>query len=357
MHEKAVFAIAVATLAVASCVPRGGGDYRISSNSGQYEPASTPATAPRETQVVPQQRFDTPSWSPGIVARNAVEVSGGPYVVKQGDNLSSISRATSVPLAQLAKLNGLTEPYALRIGQELALPGGIAHRVGKGESGIAIARAYGVSWAEVVQLNSIQYPYVLVEGQNLLLPAPKPVDAGSLDPTPEQYAAQFSLNIDDIVTGGEPAAVDIARPSSSSPSVSLASAIARPTSFAGGFEWPVGGSLLSRFGSKGGGKVNDGIDVAAPIGSKVTAAGSGVVVYSGNEINVYGGLVLIDHGSGLISAYGHLGTLNVQRGDRVKQGQLLGSVGTTGYAKQPQLHFEIRKDRKPLDPLTKLPPR
>jgi murein DD-endopeptidase MepM/ murein hydrolase activator NlpD len=78
------------------------------------------------------------------------------------------------------------------------------------------------------------------------------------------------------------------------------------------------------------------------------------VVYSGNEIGVFGGLVLVDHGDGWITAYGHLGQLSVVRGNRIKKGQAIGSVGDTGYVTQPQLHFEIRKDRKPLDPLTKL---
>ena len=65
--------------------------------------------------------------------------------------------------------------------------------------------------------------------------------------------------------------------------------------------------------------------------------------------------MLIDHGGGWVTAYGHLGRLDVARGDKVRVGQSLGSVGETGYVTQPQLHFEIRKNRKPLDPLTRLP--
>jgi murein DD-endopeptidase MepM/ murein hydrolase activator NlpD len=81
------------------------------------------------------------------------------------------------------------------------------------------------------------------------------------------------------------------------------------------------------------------------------------VVYAGNEISVLGGLVLVDHGTGWVTAYGHLGSLDVAKGDRVKSGQKVGSVGDTGYVDRPQLHFEIRKDRQPLDPLTRLPNR
>jgi murein DD-endopeptidase MepM/ murein hydrolase activator NlpD len=115
--------------------------------------------------------------------------------------------------------------------------------------------------------------------------------------------------------------------------------------------------MLSRFGSQGGGRVNDGVDIGAPAGSPVKSASDGVVVYSGNEIGVYGGLVLVDHGGGWISAYGHLSRLDVKRGDRVARGQSIGGVGETGYVDRPQLHFELRKDRKPVDPLTQLPAR
>jgi murein DD-endopeptidase MepM/ murein hydrolase activator NlpD len=104
----------------------------------------------------------------------------------------------------------------------------------------------------------------------------------------------------------------------------------------------------------GGGRVNDGIKIAGAAGAPVAAAGDGVVVYAGNEIAVLGGLVLVDHGGGWMTAYGHLGTLNVAKGDRIVRGQRLGGVGETGYADTPQLHFEIRKDRNPIDPLTKL---
>jgi murein DD-endopeptidase MepM/ murein hydrolase activator NlpD len=152
------------------------------------------------------------------------------------------------------------------------------------------------------------------------------------------------LNIDDIVTGGQPAGVAVA------PSVV-------PTGFAGAFQWPADGRIIGRFGSQGGGRVNDGLNIAALGGTLVHAAAPGTVVYSGNEIGVFGGLVLVDHGGGWVTAYGHLDGLNVRKGDRVTAGQPIGSVGETGYVTQPQLHFEIRKDRKPMDPLTKLPAR
>ncbi len=336
---------AIAVLLLSACIPRGASDYRIGT-------VDTPPP-PKPTQIVPEQTIiaDTPSWSPAVVERNARLVSPSVYVVQPGDTLYRIESQTGVGLRQIVSANNLLVPYTLEVGQRLTITGGLYHRVARGETGIAIARAYGASWAEIVTLNEIAPPYVLREGQRLRLPDSASAVPVLGDMTPENRAASFSLNIDDVMTGGEPAVSATGTP------MPIGAPVARPASFAGSFDWPVNGSLIGRFGVAGGGKVNDGINIAALQGTSVLAASNGVVVYSGNEIGVFGGLVLVDHGGGWVTAYGHLGQLDVARGDKVVAGQTLGAVGDTGYVKQPQLHFEIRKDRKPVDPLTKLPVR
>jgi murein DD-endopeptidase MepM/ murein hydrolase activator NlpD len=341
--------LAAASLALSGCIPQGGGDYRIQSARPS---AQTPLPVPESEVIAP-----TPSWNPATVERNSREVERGVYMVESGDTLYRIVSKTGASLTDIANANNLSAPYVLRLGQQLIIPAGLYHNVNAGETGIAIARAYGVTWSEIISLNTLQAPYILNIGQRLRLPASAsasvlagPSEVGDI--SAEQQAAAFSLNIDDIVTGSEPAFVE-ATPTKS-PSVSLASSIARPASFSGNFGWPLDGALLSRFGSKGGGKVNDGINIAAQNGVPVRASGNGVVVYSGNEIGVFGGLILVDHGSGWVTAYGHLGQLQVARGDKVTAGQTIGNVGETGYVDQPQLHFEIRKDRKPVDPISKL---
>lgn len=276
-----------------------------------------------------------------MVARNGRQVATSAYIVQPGDSLFAIATKTGAGATAIADANNLLAPYPIRVGDRLQIPGGLYHRVGGGETGIAIARAYGVIWADIVMMNALQPPYTLQIGQNLLLPSAAMGDAASSDMTPEMRAAAFTLNIDDIVTGGQPAG-------------SAAATAIAPTSFAGSFGWPLNGAVIGRFGSQGGGRVNDGLNIAALAGTPVRAAASGTVVYSGNEIGVFGGLVLVDHGSGWVTAYGHLGSLSVTRGERVDAGQAIGSVGETGHVTQPQLHFEIRKDRKPLDPLTRL---
>jgi murein DD-endopeptidase MepM/ murein hydrolase activator NlpD len=341
-----------ATLCVTACIPPGANDYRIGKNS-DAAPVELPKApeAPRAASGDPVSILpvETPSWNPSIVERNSRLVDPAKYVVRTGDTLYRIGNETGAGAEAIARKNGLTPPFALRIGQVIEIPGGLYHRVAAGETGIAIARAYGTDWGDVVTLNALEAPYVLRSGQYLRLP-----DAiASVPSVPPTKPGSFTLDIDDIVTGGQPAAAEAGAPAPQG----LTTPVKGPASFAGTFGWPLSGTILQRFGALGGGLVNDGLNIGAPLGTAVQATANGVVVYAGNEIGVYGGLILIDHGGGWISAYGHLGRLDVKRGNRVTSGQVIGGVGETGYVQSPQLHFELRKDRKPVDPLTKLPGR
>ncbi len=326
------------TLSLAACIPPGGDDYRIGRNS------DAPASENSDPQLVPEKAFvaETPSWSPAVVERNARQVATSAYIVQSGDSLFAIATKTGAGATAIADVNNLRPPYPLRAGDQLQIPGGLYHKVGSGETGIAIARAYGVVWAGIVMMNALQPPYTLQVGQNLLLPSTASDSSTPTEITPEMRAAAFSLNIDDIVTGGQPAGRPSVLPAPSA-------------NFVGRFAWPLQGAVIGSFGSQGGGRVNDGLNISALGGTPVRAAAPGTVVYSGNEIGVFGGLVLIDHGGGWVTAYGHLGSLNVTKGELVTAGQALGGVGETGYVTQPQLHFEIRKDRKPINPQTVLP--
>ena len=325
-------------LSLAACIPPGGDDYRIGRNS------DAPASENSDPQLVPEKAFvaETPSWSPAVVERNARQVATSAYIVQSGDSLFAIATKTGAGATAIADANNLRPPYPLHAGDRLQIPGGLYHKVGSGETGIAIARAYGVVWAGIVMMNALQPPYTLQVGQNLLLPSTASDSSTPTDITPEMRAAAFSLNIDDIVTGGQPAGRPSVLPAPSA-------------NFVGRFAWPLQGAVIGSFGSQGGGRVNDGLNISALGGTPVRAAAPGTVVYSGNEIGVFGGLVLIDHGGGWVTAYGHLGSLNVTKGELVTAGQALGGVGETGYVTQPQLHFEIRKDRKPINPQTVLP--
>lgn len=117
------------------------------------------------------------------------------------------------------------------------------------------------------------------------------------------------------------------------------------------FRWPAKGRIISDYGSKPGGSRNDGINLALPEGADIKAAEDGTVIYSGNELKGYGNLVLVRHDDGWVSAYAHASELLVKRGDQVRRGQTIAKVGATGSVTQPQLHFELRRGNKAVDPM------
>ena len=114
------------------------------------------------------------------------------------------------------------------------------------------------------------------------------------------------------------------------------------------------GSVISEFGPKGGGRYNDGINIAAPLGTPVRAAESGVVAYAGNEVRGFGNMLLLKHPNGWVTAYAHNQELLVQRGERVRRGQVIARVGSSGSVDRPQLHFEVRKGKQAVDPMREL---
>lgn len=297
-----------------------------------------------------------PVWTAQQVVPNAEKVAPSTHVVTGGETLRGVGNRTGAGSEAIARANGLEAPYRLRTGQALAVPGGRYHLVAEGETGIAIAAAYGVRWRRVVEVNGLTEPFVLRRGQRLLLPEETPRKAPSM----EKRAAAFRIDIDDVLTGGQPAAAAAtpiaAAPTRPRPLPSNVPA-AVPKAFAGSFAWPLRGQILSRFGPGGSGARNNGIDIAAPAGTQIRAAADGVVAYAGDKVAVFGGLILVNHGGGWVSAYGHAQRLNVTRGQKVTKGQIIGLTGDTGYASQPKLHFELRKDRSPVDPLRQLPAR
>jgi murein DD-endopeptidase MepM/ murein hydrolase activator NlpD len=118
--------------------------------------------------------------------------------------------------------------------------------------------------------------------------------------------------------------------------------------------WPVSGRLTSRFGRRWS-SFHEGIDLAAPRGTPVLAAAPGRVVHSDWSISGYGNLVIVEHPGGLVTLYAHNKVNRVRVGQSVDTGDVLAEVGQTGRATAPHLHFEVRRDGKPRDPLDFLP--
>jgi lipoprotein NlpD len=121
-----------------------------------------------------------------------------------------------------------------------------------------------------------------------------------------------------------------------------------------GWGWPSSGVLIGKFSSNG--SLNKGIDIAGDLGQPVLAASDGTVVYAGSGLRGYGELVIIKHSDTYVSAYGHNRRLLVREGQQVKVGQTIAEMGSTG-TDRVKLHFEIRRQGKPVDPLQFLPRR
>jgi murein DD-endopeptidase MepM/ murein hydrolase activator NlpD len=351
---KRIAAVALG-MALAGCIPPGVEPVETTPGTQRppvAAPGTPPATVPKGDGVTALPTAP-PAWETRSVVADARTVASSSYVVKSGDTLRGVANATGAGSEAIARANTLSPPFTIQVGQRLQIPGGRYHTVHVGETGIAIARAYGVDWSRIVTANALTEPYILRTGQRIVIPG----DAAPRSAA--ERAAAFRLDIDDILTGGEPAIPPDKHPAraTASPKRVLPStaAIAAPTVAPGLFAWPVDGRLLKRFGAGDSGERNDGIKIGVPLDTPVKAAADGTVAYVGTGVPGLGGVVIIRHGGGLTSVYGHASQLLVQRGQAVKKGQKIALSGDSGYADRPQLHFEMRAGRTPIDPLTRLP--
>lgn len=232
------------------------------------------------------------------------------HTVEEGETLGGIANRTGVSVGVIAAANGLREPYRVRVGQVLNIPRQRNHTVKSGETFFGIANRYNVPPLNLAIANGIEKPYPIRAGQLLIIPA-------YFDNVPTPQAAP-----------SEPY-----------------------------FRRPHDGAALYGFTRRADGGGHEGLDIALATGDMVRASASGTVVFAGAEPTRFGRQVIIDHGDGWRTIYGHLSRITVAQGEYVKAGERIGLGGSAGVAKRPELHFEIRKDGKPIDPRTKLPSR
>src|SRR5579864_731744 len=223
-----------------------------------------------------------------------------------------------------------------------------------GQSLSGIAHAYHVSAPAIIAANHLTPPYKIETGKSLLIPgaadAPTPMPPlAAAAPNPQGHAPPEIIPLDGPAPKAPP------RPSAAAEAHDEPAAAA-PLPHGGHFAWPVRGHVLAGYGVAAGGKHNDGINIAAPRGTPVTAVDAGTVAYAGNELRGYGNLVLVKHANGWITAYAHCEELLVKRGDTVSRGQEIAKVGATGGVSEPQLHFELRQGKHAVDPREFLAP-
>lgn len=339
--------------------------------------------------------------------------SDGSYVVQKGDSLYGIAKRFRVGQRTLIQRNALGDAGRIVTGQTLFIPlrvadGGLTnvgaevsslaivvpaqtasarfHTVQRGETAYRIAKKYGVKLDALAMTNALDANYTLQLGQQLTIPGTANAAPGvgsdsttfqaqpstlltmeippvpsKRPPAPSHAPLRLTENMD-----GSPLAsamtpqvthVRVSGPRLLNPlpaarqdeTVLLPERVSRID--ASKFSWPVRGRLLSTFGPKEGGLVNDGINVAARSGERVTVSKPGVVIFASSELANYGNMVLVKHDSRWVTAYSHLDALNVEVGQNLAAGETLGVVGTSGNVARPQLHFEVRRDGKPVDPL------
>lgn len=355
-----------------------------------------------------------------VAGGRVVDAEGRPqtYEVQPGEGLDAIARKLGATRAQLADDNGLSAPYRLTPGQTLKGPAAKtkAYLVQSGDTLFAIARRFGVRPQDIALANEFEMSAPIRPGQRLLLPAgfrdsgpstrtvtltepravpppqvpvhtppavttlaatvtPPPAPAPPPPPPPPAPVAPVAPKPYTPLVTAAPITPKpytppvVAKPYT--PPATTAPAIIQsnvpPTdnevaaAGAGRFVWPVQGAVITPFGPKGGGQRNDGLDIRATAGTTIRAAAAGEVVYAGDQVPGFGNLVLVKHDGGWVTAYAHMGRVDVKMRDTVAQGQQLGQVGSTGGVAEPQLHFEVRyapspKDKaRPVNPALVLP--
>jgi murein DD-endopeptidase MepM/ murein hydrolase activator NlpD len=308
------------------------------------EPISTQRlqpTAPQSPAAVTSAAV-TGEADSGVVADEGGVITGS-YEVASGDHLYAIARKFGVSAGAVIERNGLTKPYVLRVGQVLKIPGPKIHVVRRGDTVYAISRRYGVEMAELLRINKVDSAYTISLGQRLMVPVPGA--AG------ESQTAAARPN----AASGSGGSLEPSPASTGLGSGAKLAALPKPPARHGGkFLWPLQGKVLSDFGPRRGGQHNDGINILAPRGAPVQAAENGVVAYAGSDLRGFGNLLLIKHAEGWITAYAHADSILVKRGQKVRRGQTVARVGSSGNVDRPQLHFEIRKGKDAVDPASHL---
>jgi murein DD-endopeptidase MepM/ murein hydrolase activator NlpD len=244
--------------------------------------------------------------------------------VRSGDTLYAIAKRHNVTLRDLIKENKLTPPYNLEKGEQLDIPKPRYHYVQSGDTLYSISRNYNTKLNHLIALNDLKRPHSLKVGEKIRI---------------NKFSKKKIINRS---------------------KGSLASKSKKPGFFASTldklnkFSWPIKGPIVSKFGPKSGGLYNDGVNILAKGGANVRAAEDGVVAYVGNELKGYGNLVIIKHSGGWITAYAHLKSSSVKRGQRVAQKEKIGHVGASGNVDSPQLYFGLRKGRDAVNPMNYL---
>lgn len=363
------------------------------------EPAATRPTP--STPAPSRPTYQPPAEAPATttVSTTTLSVTGavvsvaGPrqvHTVKSGDTLTAIARKFDMSIKELADANDLDTDKPLRLGAKIKGPATTskAYVAQSGDTLTAVAKRFNVSVRDLAAENDLRTSASVKKGQKLVLPdgyrdkGPIKTTTTVSRPAPSEPTNTYAKVETPAPTPSAPVPYTPSGNSYPRPSAPVAAQpVTPPTSTArpiiessvppteaeiiasgkGRFAWPVRGDIISGFGPKSTGQRNDGVDIRSPQGTPVLSAADGEVAYAGNQVPMYGNLVLVKHADGWVTAYAHLSSINVKMRQSVRQGEQLGAVGATGGTNEPKLHFEMRyaptvKDKaKPVDPGLVLP--
>ncbi|MEM6461426.1 MAG: LysM peptidoglycan-binding domain-containing protein [Pseudomonadota bacterium] len=372
----------------------------------------TPASAPRRSYQTASHSPSDPMVTgaiPSAAPRNASSnrrggwtTTGGTRVtVGSGETLYNLSRRYGVPAKEIMKANNISDPSRIGAGQVLIIPTYVYSRTASvsAPDNNPRTRAARASIGNQSEIN----------GQQVPVPAPSPVRQVAVLPNAQPAASQnshsaYTVQSGDTLSGiasrngvsvaalqaanglssssigigqtlripgagSGPASVQSASTASTATrgsrpqqpkttqqvvSSSINSGDTPKTTGIGKLRWPARGQVMTSFGDSDNGVRNDGIDISLPKGTPVKAAENGTVIYAGDGLKEFGNTVLVRHDNGLVSVYGHASELTVERGDTVSRGQVVALSGMSGQTNRPKLHFEIRKDAKPVNPISYL---
>jgi lipoprotein NlpD len=318
-------------------------------------------------------------------ARQAVENSPQ-YTVKAGDTLYGIAWQHNLDYRQLAAINNIDAPYQIRPGQTIALREGASSAsiassqtaASHSSGGGAVATGLNPQAASVASdeqeldwllpdESAIQRNQRLTAERNAAnvsppeaespasnntpasTPEPEVVAAAEPEPAPQPEPEPQPVSEPEP----EPQPKPEAAPVTQSASADRASRTYTPAETIA-WQWPVDGNVVGTFGQ--GDSITAGIDITGEKGQPVKAAGPGIVVYAGSGVRGYGNLILIKHNDQFLSAYAHNDSLRVSENDVVEAGEVIATMGDSD-AENVRLHFEVRRDGQPQDPMDFLPAR
>ncbi|MBI3572832.1 MAG: peptidoglycan DD-metalloendopeptidase family protein [Candidatus Kerfeldbacteria bacterium] len=295
------------------------------------------ASLPTNTDATDQGGVSQPDAVGGVDSIGAAGGGGGPlatgkpvdsYTVQPGDTVSTIASRFGVSDQTVLQANSLGATDFIKPGQVLKIPStnGVVYTVKNGDTLAAIASKYKGKTEEILVANQLASADAIQPGQDLVIPG------GEL-PAPPAPPPQ--------PTNRRGLLAQIFTPDQAPP----------PSNASGHFIWPTANHKINQYFR---GRIHTGIDIEGDYSSPIYAAASGTVVYAAYDRSGYGLHIIISHGDGYDTLYGHASKIFVGVGDHVKQGQTIAMVGSTGRSTGTHLHFEIRAGEGFLNPLSLL---